>query len=226
MKKASWLAVVVIMAPVVALAQSKWSVSPAVGFYKAKLDAVNEDLSRLRTLGVTVEKPNGSLHFGGRLHYQKTAQWSWLAETSLWKDKAAGNLRGANGTSSFEDQIRLVPIMVGSQYYFGQPKARNRVYAGATGGIVLVNVKSQFNLSAAGAAPLSQTSSLSGTDFVSKPFVGLEIVNTRNMSFWGEVGYMLGKYTLEITDLATGAKTEKDVSISGLHVTGGVRFAL
>jgi len=226
MKKTVWMAVVIMMAPVVTLAQSRWSVSPALGFYKAKLDAVSEDLSQLQALGVTVEKPNGSLHFGGRLHYKKTPQWSWLAEASLWKDKSAGNLRDVTGTLSFEDQIRLVPIMVGSQYYFSQPKAKNRVYAGATGGIVLVNVKSEFNLLAAGGAPTSQTSSLSGTDFVSRPFVGLEITNTRTMSFWGEVGYVLGKYTLEATNLATGAKTERDVSISGLHVTGGVKFGL
>jgi len=226
MKKAVLLAVAITATPVVTLAQSRWSVSPALGFYKAKLDAVSEDLSRLQALGVTVEKPNGSFHFGGRLHYEKSPRWSWLAEASLWKDKSAGNLTGVNGTLSFEDQIRLVPIRVGSQYYFGQPKAKNRVYAGATGGIVLVNVKSEFNLLAAGGAPVSQTSSLSGTDFMSKPFVGLEIINTRNMSFWGEVGYVLGKYTLEATDLATGAKTERDVSISGLHVTGGVKIGL
>ncbi len=234
MKKTLWLAVVIMLAPALTFAQrrvsapvsSKWSVSPAVGFYKAKLDAVNEDLNQLQTLGVTVQKPDGNLHFGGRVHYKKNAQWSWLAEASLWKDKASGSLTGAGGTLSFEDQIRLTPIMVGSQYYFGQPKAKNRVYAGATGGIVLVDVKSDFNLQAAGAPPTSQKNSVSGTDFVSRPFIGLEIINTGNMSFWGEVGYVLGKYTLEATDLATGVKIEKDVSISGLHFTGGVKFGL
>lgn len=226
MKKTLWLAIVITMAPALTFAQSKWSVSPAVGFYKAKLDAVNEDLDQWQALGVNVQKPNGNLHFGGRLHYKKSAQWSWLAEAGLWKDKASGNLTGAGGSLNFEDQIRLVPIMIGSQYYFGQPKAKTRVYAGATGGIVLVNVNSEFNLQAVGAAPASQKSSVSGNDFVSRPFVGLEIVNTSKMSFWGEVGYVLGKYTLELTNLATGAKVEKDVSISGLHVTGGVKFAL
>ena len=226
MKKTMLLFAVLMMAPFLVLSQNRWSVSPAVGFYKAKLDAVNEDLNQLQNLGINVEKPNGNLHFGGRLHYKKNAQWSWLAEASLWKDKAAGNFTGVNGTLNFEDQIRLIPIMVGSQYYFGQPKAKNRVYAGATGGIVRVDVKSEFNLQAAGGAPATQSSSASGTDFVSRPFVGLEIINTSKMSFWGEVGYVLGKYTLEATDLATGEKVEKDVSISGLHITGGVKFGL
>lgn len=144
----------------------------------------------------------------------------------MWKDKAASNLTGAGGSLNFEDKIRLVPIMAGSQYYFGQPKAKKRLYAGATGGIVLVNVDSEFNLLPAGGAPATQTNSTSGTDFVSRPFVGLEIINTSKMSFWGEVGYVLGKYTLEATNLTTGAKIEKDVSISGLHITGGVKFGL
>ena len=226
MKKTLWLAVVIMMAPVLTFAQSKWSVSPAAGFYKAKLDAVNEDLAQLQAMGITVQKPDGNIHFGGRLHYKKNAQWSWLAEASLWKDKAAGNLTGAGGSLNFEDKIRLVPIMVGSQYYFGQPKAKKRLYAGATDGIVLVNVDSEFNLLPAGGAPATQTNSTSGTDFVSRPFVGLEIINTSKMSFWGEVGYVLGKYTLEATNLTTGAKIEKDVSISGLHITGGVKFGL
>lgn len=52
MKRALWLGLVIMMAPAVTFAQSKWSVSPAAGFYKAKLDAVTEDLNQLQTLGV------------------------------------------------------------------------------------------------------------------------------------------------------------------------------
>jgi hypothetical protein len=66
----------------------------------------------------------------------------------------------------------------------------------------------------------------SGGTVMSKPFVGLEIANNSKMSFWGELGYVLGKYTIEATNLATGVKIEKDVSINGLHVTGGVKFRL
>lgn len=183
MKKAVLMAVVIMMTPVLALSQSRWSVSPALGFYKAKLDAISEDLSQLQALGVTVEKPNGSLHFGGRLHYKKTPQWSWLAEASLWKDKSAGNLTGVNGTLSFEDQIRLVPIMIGSQYYFSQPKTKAKVYAGATGGIVLVNVKSRISLVTPGGGSQSETADRSGNDFLSKPFVGVEVAQNRKMSF-------------------------------------------
>lgn len=217
MKKAVLMAAVVLMTPILTLAQSRWSVSPAIGFYKAELDAISDGLSRAQTIGATVQKPNGSFHFGGRLHYEKSPRWSWLAEVSLWKDKGAGSLQN----ESISDQVRLVPIMVGSQYYFSQPAAKARFYAGGTGGLVLVNVESQYRL-----GTFSQTADLSGNSVVTKPFVGLEIANTSKMSFWGELGYMLGKYTIEATNAATGAKTEQDVSINGIHVTGGVKFRL
>ncbi len=226
MKKAVLMAVVIMMTPILTLAQSRWSASPAVGFYKAELDALSDDLSRLENLGVTVHKPNGSFHFGGRLQYEKSPRWSWLAEVGFWKDKGAGNLQGAGGTFNYEGQVRLVPIMIGSQYYFSQPKTKTRLYAGATGGVVLVNVKDQYSLVSPGAGSNSQVDDASGGTFVSKPFVGLEIANNSKMSFWGELGYVLGKYTMEATNLTTGVKIEKDVSINGLHVTGGVKFRL
>ncbi len=151
------------------------------------------------------------------MHYEKSPRWSWLAEVSFWKDKGAGSLQN----ESITDQVRLVPIMIGSQYYFSQPKAKTRFYAGGTGGVVLVSVKSEYRL-----GQLSQAADLSGGSVVTKPFVGLEIANTSKMSFWGELGYMLGKYTIEGTNAATGAKIEQDVSINGVHVTGGVKFRL
>jgi hypothetical protein len=217
MKKTVLMAVVMMMTPILALAQSRWSVSPAMGFYKADLDAISDELSRWETFGATVQKPNGSFHFGGRLHYEKSPRWSWVAEVGFWKDQGAANLQYESRT----DQVRLVPIMIGSQYYFSQPGMKTRFYAGATGGVVLVNVKNQYSFGA-----ISQAADLSGGSVVTKPFAGLEIANTSKMSFWGELGYMLGKYTIEATILATGAKIEKDVSINGLHVTGGVKFHL
>lgn len=226
MKKTVLLAVVIMMVPVLTLAQSHWSVSPAVGFYKAKLDALSEDLSLLENLGAKVQKPDGSFHFGGRLHYEKSPRWSWLAEVSIWKDQGGGHLQGQGGTFNFNNQVRLVPIMLGSQYYFSQPKMKTRLYAGATGGVVLVNVKTDMSLVATDAAPFSDVSSSSGSDFVSKPFVGLEIANTNKMLFWGELGYVFGKYTVEATNLVSGEKVQNNVSINGVHITGGVKFSL
>lgn len=226
MRKTALMAAIMMMTPILTLAQSRWSVSPAIGFYKAKLDVLSESLSLLETFGATVQKPNGSFHYGGRLHYEKSPSWSWLAEVSLWNDKGAGSLLNEFGTWTFEDQVRLVPIMIGSQYYFSQPGTQTRLYAGATGGVVLVNVKSQLSLAAPGAGQFSENSDTTGSDFVGKPFVGLEITNNSKMSFWGELGYMLGKYTIEATDHATGVKVEQDFSINGFHVSGGVKFRL
>ncbi len=226
MKKAVLMTAIIMMAPVLALAQSHWSVSPAIGFYKAELDALSDELSLAETFGATVQKPNGSFHFGGRLHYEKSPRWSWLAEVSFWKDKGTGHLQDEFETRNFEGQVRLVPIMIGSQYYFNQPEKKTRLYAGATGGVVLVNVKNQFSLVAPGAGSISEVEELSGSDVVGKPFVGLEIAKNSKMSFWGELGYMLGKYTIEATDPDTGEKAKEDISINGLHITGGVKFHL
>lgn len=226
MKKITRLLLALLLTPMLASAQSKLSIAPAAGFYKAKLDAFNEDLSALEDLGAKVEKPGGGLHFGGRLYYQKNTRWSWLAEVSIWKDRGEGRLQGLNGTFDFENQVRLVPIMLGSQYYFTPPKQQMRVYAGATGGIVLVNVQAKFNVNVPGQGQFSESPSASGNDFVSRPFIGLELANTNKMFFWGEVGYLIGKYSIEQTDPVTGATVENDVSINGLHFTGGVRFRL
>lgn len=226
MKKSVLMAVVIMMTPILTLAQSRWSVSPAIGFYKAELGALSDDLSLLESFGAKVQKPNGSFHFGGRLHYEKSPRWSWLAEVSFWKDQGAGNLQGAGGTFKYEGQVRLVPIMIGSQYYFSQPKTKTRLYAGATAGVVLVNVKDQYSLVSPGAGSTSEVEDASGGTVMSKPFVGLEIANNSKMSFWGELGYVLGKYTIEATNLTTGVKIEKDVSINGIHVAGGVKFRL
>jgi hypothetical protein len=46
-------------------------------------------------------------------------------------------------------------------------KKKNRLHAGATGGIVLVNVKSQVSLVGSN----SEAADQSGNDFVGKPFV-------------------------------------------------------
>lgn len=224
MKKKVLLAVIIAVLPALASAQSRLSISPAAGFYKAELDALADDLSLLESLGAKVEKPNGNFHFGGKLYYEKSPQWSWLAEVSTWKDKAEGNISDGLAALAFQDEVRLVPIMIGSQYYFSRPQTNARFYGGATGGVILVNVKSQISLTAPGAAPVSETSNMSGSDFVGKPFVGLEIANTSKMSFWGELGYMFGKYSLETTEPGTGAKTERNVSVNGLHITGGVKF--
>lgn len=37
---------------------------------------------------------------------------------------------------------------------------------------------------------------------------------------------MPGKYTIEQVDPNTGATNEEEVSINGLHITGGVKFRL
>lgn len=226
MKKIMLLLLALMLAPMLASAQSKFSIAPAAGFYKAKLDVLNDDLSALEDLGAKVEKPGGNFHLGGRLYYQKNARWSWLAETSLWKDGGEGSLQGVNGSFAFENQVRLMPIMIGSQYYFSQPKEQARFYAGATGGIVLVNVKAKFNLNVPGQGQFSESPSASGNDFVSKPFIGLELANTNKMFFWSEVGYLISKYTVELTDPLSGATVENDVSLNGLHFTAGVRFRL
>lgn len=226
MKKIMLLLLAIMLTPSLVSAQSKLSLAPAAGFYKAKLDAFNEDLSALEDLGAKVEKPGGGPHLGGRIYYQKNARWSWLAEVSLWKDRGEGSLQGVNGTFTFENQVRLVPMMVGAQYYFTPPKEKARFYAGATGGIVLVNVKAKFNLNVPGQGQLSESPSASGNDFVSRPFLGLELANKNKLFFWGEVGYLIGKYSIAQTDPVTGATVENDVSINGLHFTGGVRFRL
>lgn len=226
MKKAVLMAVVIMMAPVLTVAQSHWSVSPAAGFYKAKLDALSEDLSFLETLGATVQRPNGGLHFGGKLHYEKSPRWSWVGEISVWKDQGKGSLRGVDGTYNFEGQVRLIPILVGSQYYFSLPKAKTRVYAGAVGGLMLVNVKSQESFVSPGIGQQSETTDNSGNDFLSKPFIGVEVAQDRKMSFWGELGYVLGKFTIEQAGPNAGATNETKVSINGLHLSGGVKFRL
>lgn len=226
MKKIMLLLLALMLAPMLASAQSKFSIAPAAGFYKAKLDALNDDLSALEDLGAKVEKPGGNFHLGGRLYYQKSARWSWLAEVNLWKDRGEGHIQDGGASFDFEQQVRLVPIMVGSQYYFSQPKEKARIYAGATGGLVLVNVKAEFNLNVPGQGQFSESPSASGNDFVSKPFIGLELANTNKMFFWGEVGYLIGKYTVELTDPLSGATVENDVSLNGLHFTAGMRFRL
>jgi hypothetical protein len=116
--------------------------------------------------------------------------------------------------------------MIGPQYYFSQPEQKTRFYAGATGGVVLVNIKNQHSVVELGAGSASEIDDLSGRDFVGKPFVGLEIAEKDRMSFWGELGYMFGKYTVRATAPETGERTEQDISINGLHITGGVKFRL
>lgn len=226
MKKITLLLLALMLTPMLASAQSKFSVAPAAGFYKAKLDGFNEDLNALEELGAKIEKPGGNFHLGGRLYYQKNARWSWLAEVSMWKDGGEGRIQEGGASLDFKNQVRLVPIMIGSQYYFSQPKEKARFYAGATGGIVLVNVKAKLDVNVPGQGQFSESPSASGNDFVSKPFIGLELANTNKMFFWGEVGYLIGKYTVELTDPLSGATVENDVSINGLHFTGGVRFRL
>lgn len=226
MKKAVLMLTVIMLAPVLTRAQSHWSVSPAIGFYKADLGTLSDELSLAESFGATVQKPNGSFHFGGRVHYEKSPRWSWLGEVSLWKDKAAGHIQNEFGSWNFEGQVRLTPIMIGSQYYFSQPEKQVRFYAGATGGVVLVDIKNQYTVVTPGAGSVSEADDLSGNDFVARPFAGLEISQTSKMSFWGELGYMLGKYSIETTAPETGEKTKEQISINGLHITGGVKFRL
>ncbi len=103
-------------------------------------------------------------------------------EVSFWKDNGAGNLQDASGTFNFEGQVRLVPVMIGAQYYFSQPDKKTRLYAGATGGVVLVNNKRQLSFVAPDAGSISEVEDASGGTVVSKPFVGLEIAKTSKMS--------------------------------------------
>jgi len=128
----------------------------------------------------------------------------------------------------FTDEIRLVPVMVGAQHNFGQPTARLRFYAGAGVGIVLVNSKSrlQADIIAPTASKIDKRTDISGNDFIGKPFLGIEVAASPKLAFFTEAGYVFGKFTSEETAAQTGAKTSQNISINGLHLTGGVKISL
>ncbi|MGH7599843.1 MAG: outer membrane beta-barrel protein [bacterium] len=227
MKKAVLLASLIMMTPLLASAQSRFSVAPALGFYKAELDKLVDFLGEIEKLGVEVQKPNGGLQFGGRLNYEKSPQLTLRAEAYYWQDQGNGNLRDVDGTLSFANKVRLVPIMLGAQYNFGQPEAKIRFYAGASGGVMLVKTQSQIalNLADPNEESIEELTESSGSDFIGKPFVGLELGTSRKLAFFTEVGYVFGKFTSEEADLETGEPTSLDISINGLHLIGGMKIA-
>ncbi|MCI0699255.1 hypothetical protein L0337_45545 [candidate division KSB1 bacterium] len=128
---------------------------------------------------------------------------------------------------NFAEKVRLVPIMLGAQYNFGQPEAKIRLYAGASGGVMLV--KTQFRIEAnftdPNEEPVDELLESSGSDFIGKPFVGLELGASRNLAFFTELGYVFGKFTSEEADPESGEKTSIDTSINGPHLTGGIKIA-
>jgi hypothetical protein len=108
------------------------------------------------------------------------------------------------------------------------------LYAGASGGVMLVKAQSQLeiNFSDPNEGPSDPDSGLSlilaessGSDFIGKPFVGLELGASRSLALFTELGYVFGKFTSEEVDLESGEKISKDTSINGLHLTGGVKIA-
>jgi hypothetical protein len=233
MKKAILLAGIVMMTPLLASAQSRFSVAHAVGFYKAELDKL-VDLGGMEGPGVNVQKPDGGLQFGGRLNYATSPHLTLRAEAYYWQDQGSISLQDVDETQSFTNKVRLVPIMLGVQYNLGQPEAKIRLYAGASGGVMLVKTQSQLeiNFSDPNEGPLGDGRGLSlilaessGNDFIGKPFVGLELGASRSLSLFTELGYVFGKFTSEEIDLESGAKTPVDNSINGLHLTGGMKIA-
>jgi hypothetical protein len=234
MKKALLMAVAIMMTPLLAPAQSRFSVAQAVGFYKAKLDKLI-DLPGMEEPGVNVQKPNGGLQFGGRLNYETSSHLTFRNEVYYWQDQGSishpDEAQDEDGISNYTKKVRLVPIMLGVQYNLGQPEARIRLYAGASGGVMLVKTQSQVEINPIDpdGGPLGSLSVIlsesSGSDFIGKPFVGLELGASRSLSLFTELGYAFGKFTSEELSLESGKKTSVDSSLNGLHLTGGIKLA-
>lgn len=224
LKKAVLLAMFA-MAPF-ASAQNRFSIAPELGFYKADLDKIAEGLNAAEDYGYKVQRPNGGMQFGGRLNYEKSPHLTWRLEVSYWQDQAAGHYDASDGTVDMKNKIRFVPLMVGAQYYLGAP-SQVRLYAGASGGIVLVqsHFEMQVRYTDPNAAPFEGRAEASGNDFIGKLFAGLEIAASPKLAFFSELGYVFGKFTEETVDADTGEKTSEDVSINGLHFKGGIKVS-
>ncbi|MCI0699256.1 hypothetical protein L0337_45550 [candidate division KSB1 bacterium] len=97
MKKAILLAGIVMITPLLTSAQSRFSVAPAAGFYKADLDKLVDFLGEMEQPGVDVQKPNGGLQFGGRLNYEKSPHLTLRAEAYSWQDQGSINLQDVGG---------------------------------------------------------------------------------------------------------------------------------
>lgn len=227
MKKVALLAVIATMTPLLASAQSRISIAPMAGFYKAKLDKTSEALSEVEKIGFKVQRPNGGLQVGGRLNYEKSPRLTLRVEVSSWQDQATGNFQASDGTVDFENQLRLIPIMLGAQYNLNAPSAKIRLYAGVSSGVVLVQTKFQMTvqLNTPNAQPDVTRSELSGNDFMGKPFLGLELATSRNLALFSELGYVFGKFTTEEVDPQSGSKNSEDTSLNGLHLMGGVKLS-
>jgi hypothetical protein len=48
---------------------------------------------------------------------------------------------------------------------------------------------------------------------------------SRSLSLFTEPGYVFGKFTAEEVDPESGEKISEDISINGLHLTGGMKIA-
>ncbi|RMD98922.1 MAG: hypothetical protein D6814_06555, partial [Calditrichaeota bacterium] len=208
------LALCLLLGAGTAFAQGGVSIGGSFGYYNASLDKINEGFQGARENGATVTETNGGLIFRGILAYRVSPNFSWRLNVSFWSDQAKGENNDLSGNVKIIHKVRLTPLLLGAQFYFGDAESFLRPYVGGSAGLVVIKNIITVDLQPVDQAVSFQKSSATGSDFMGMPFVGVQVRASEFFSFFGEAGFKFSSYPVINTDQSTGISTRERVSLN------------
>ncbi|MDQ7053885.1 MAG: outer membrane beta-barrel protein [candidate division KSB1 bacterium] len=207
-------------------AQEGVSIGASIGFYRASLDKIDADFEGARANGAKVENTDGGILAGGYLAYRVSPNFYWRVSLAFWHDQARGTATDLGGEIQITNQVRLLPILLGAQYFLLPERSLIRPYIGGAAGMVLVRNVVSVLLSITDEPPNLSSSAATGSDFMTFPFVGLQFRTSKTLAIFLEAGYKFSNYAIISTDTITGETERGQVSLNGLVVSLGTQVSL
>ncbi len=207
-------------------AQEGISIGASIGFYRASLDRIDAGFEGARANGANIENTDGGILAGGYLAYRVSPNFYWRVSLAFWRDQARGTATDLGGEIQITNQVRLLPILLGVQYFLLPERSFVRPYIGGAAGMVLVRNVVTVLLSIIDEPPNLSSSAATGSDFMTFPFAGLQFRTGKTLAIFIEAGYKLSNYSVISTDTITGETERGKVSLNGLVVSLGTQVSL
>ena len=207
-------------------AQDGISIGGSVGFYRASLDRIDSGFDAARANGAAIENTNGGIIVSGYIAYRVSPKFSWRVSLGLWRDQARGTATDVGGEIQITNQVQLLPVLLGAQYFFTSERALFRPYIGGAAGMVLVRNVVTVLLSVIDEPPALSSSAGTGSDFMTFPFAGLQIRTFNPLFLFLEAGYKFSNFAVISRDSITGESEQGTVSLNGAVFSVGMQLNL
>lgn len=207
----------------VAMAQITASLGGLVGYYDPDLGNIHQLLEDVKAQGGTVQsRPEGDITFGLTFDFSMTERVNMRLDAALWSGSASWRDAGGTGARSTLE-IDAMPVMVGFLLWMNDRTLAQRIYLGASVGIIRTSLKirsDQAQSSIFNASFLEST----GSAFAFRPLAGIDYRLVSALRIFLELSYLYGSFTPQEIDLIKTQIGKEAVTLDGFDLMAGLKF--